>query len=188
MNTQTENIKKLFDIAESAKNVQDYEVASKIFAVLATAALGENSGLHFEYEQANDDLILSLANPDSIGYYDLPAVADTNGNYLCIPLPLVNSSFMNDLIKKGAIYHYQERQEHNREYSDLKDDELESFVISVHQQFESVMDAELVDRCVAVVLRSVEVDVVTNDTTDEDAEMIQYLDPSTLAKLNTECE
>lgn len=181
MNIQTENINKLFDIAESAKSIQDYGLANKAFAVLATAALDDNSGLHFEYEQANDDLIQSLANPDADGYYDLPAVADVNGNYLCIPLPLVSQSFVNDFIKKGAIY--QERREHSREYSVLEGAELESFGLSIRQQFESVMDVEIVERCTNLVLRSVEVGNVAHDT-DE----VQYLSPETLTKLNvTEC-
>lgn len=179
MNIQTENINKLFDTAEKAKSIQDYEVANRIFAVLATVALAENSGLHFEYEQANGGLIQSLANPDTDGYYDLPAVADANGNYLCIPLPLVSQSFMDDFIKKGAIY--QERQEHNREYSDLEGAELESLGLSIRQQFESLMDAEILERSVAVVLRCTESD---DNTADEEDEMIQYLGPSTLANLN----
>lgn len=188
MNTQTENINKLFDTAEKAKSIQDYEVANKIFAVLATAALDDNSGLHFEYEQANGGLVQAIANPDTYGYYDLPAVADANGNYLCIPLPLVSQSFMDDFIKKGAIY--QERREHSREYSDLEGAELESFGLSIRQQFESVMDVEIVERCTNLVLRSVEVGNVAHDT-DEDAEIVQYFSPSTLAKLDIpelECE
>jgi len=129
-----------------------YEIANQIFAVLAIAALAGNSGLHFEYEQADNDLIGSLANPDTDGYYDLPAVADDNGNYLCIPLPLVNTSFMNDFVKKGAIY--QERQEHEREYLDLEGQELEQFGLSIRQEFDSMLDdTDLLNQCVSTVLR-----------------------------------
>ena len=178
MNIQTENINKLFALAENAKNIQDYKTANEIFAVLAIGALDDGSGLHFQYEQANDNLIRSLSDPDGDGYYDLPAVADANGNYPCIPLPLVSESFMDDFIKKGAIF--QERQEHNREYSDLEGAELESLGLSIRQQFESLMDAEILERSVAVVLRCTESDDNTADEEDE----IQYLGPSTLANLN----
>ena len=109
------NIKNLFTLADSAKQIREYELANTIFALLAHHAItNPQSGIKFVYELSGDDIIENLANPHTSGYHDLPAVTYGNDCYLCIPIPLVNREFMNQFICSNPMVI--ERSYHDRNY------------------------------------------------------------------------
>lgn len=115
------SINTLFRIGDAAKNCGMYDIANAAFAVIAYQAISaqrfgshaeksDASRVHFLYESDGDDIIGSLADPDGMGYYDLPALSfyvygptlmggQRESHYLCIPLPLVSRWFTNHMIR-----------------------------------------------------------------------------------------
>lgn len=130
-------IQELFDLANEAKSVGHYEIANKVFCILAYMKLNGESSLRFVYEWIGErwgDLIEHLANPHDDcngGYYDLPAVADSNGNYLCIPLPLLSREFMNKFVM--AQPEFTDQAEH-REYVEMEEAGKVAFAASLHER------------------------------------------------------
>lgn len=145
------SINTLFRIADAAKNCGMYDIANAAFAVIAYQAISaqrfgsqwEESDahrVHFLYESDGDDLIGSLADPEGIGYYDLPAVSfhgpplmggALEAHYLCIPLPLVNRFFTNNmirLVRKDDTYGtcWVERRSHERRHWRLSRERCEA--------------------------------------------------------------
>lgn len=131
-------IQELFDLANDAKSVEMYEVANKVFCILANMKLNGESSLRFVYEWIGErwgDLIEHLANPHddcSGGYYDLPAVADESGNYLCIPLPLLSREFMNRFIMSQP--EFTDQAEHDRKYVEMEEAGKAAFIQSLNER------------------------------------------------------
>ena len=205
------NINKLFQIADAAKHIQAYDIANAIFAVLAKEAINskafgsciepnaEAKKIHFQIEMEGNDLIESLAYPNSAGYYDLPRLVKwgdklmgTNGalesHVLCIPLPLVSRYFCNMLVRLmnkethnmgGGIL---DRPTHERQYWRLGHDtkKVESCRRDLWRRLHEEVSQDEIDAACRLILAHEEYQPVT-------AEDI-YLEPATLAKLKANVE
>ena len=145
------SINTLFRIGDAAKNCGMYDIANAAFAVIAYQAISaqrfgshaeksDASRVHFLYESDGDDIIGSLADPDGMGYYDLPALSfygptlmggQRESHYLCIPLPLVSRFFANNmirLVRKDDTYGtcWVERRSHERRHWHLSHERREA--------------------------------------------------------------
>ena len=151
-----------------------------------------------------DDLIESLAYPNSAGYYDLPRMVKwgdklmgTNGalesHILCIPLPLVNRYFCNMLVRLmskethsmgGGIL---ERPTHERQYWRLGHDteRVEACRRDLWRRFhEEVSQDEIDAACHLILARLAPEYEEFQPVPAEDV----YIGPATLAKLKANVE
>lgn len=106
-------IKKLFAVADDAKNVGDYESANKIWAFLFEGAFRSNHcSVRFEYETDGGDphydlAVLVLEGPVIEGH-----VVDERR--LCIPVPLLSTGAVARFFRDGRVKNM-DREVHNRE-------------------------------------------------------------------------
>lgn len=208
------NINKLFQIADAAKHIQAYDIANAIFAVLANEAINnqtfgsciepnaEAKKIHFQIEMEGDDLIESLAYPNSAGYYDLPRLVKwgdklmgTNGalesHVLCIPIPLVSRYFCNMLVRLmdrethnmgGGIL---ERPAHDRQYWRLGHDTEK--VEACRRDLTRRMYDEVSQEEIELACRLILATPAEPEYQPEPIEEV-YLGPATLARLKANVE
>ena len=209
------NINNLFIIADAAKKIQDYSIANAVFAVIAKAAIDnqafgsthspdvEASKIHFQFETEGDDLIESLAYPNTVGYYDLPRLmkygepmVDINGKLdmytLCIPLPLVSRYFCNMMVSlmDRETYNMEpaiiEREQHDRQYWRLSHDpqRVEACRRDLWRRLLVEASQEQIDEAKNLILFQ-HVAELPEYEPEPVEEQWRWLNPATLAKLKT---
>ena len=212
------NINNLFRIADAAKHIRDYSIANAIFAVIAKAAIDnklfglyiepnpEAVQVHFQIETEGDDLIESLAYPNSAGHYDLSRLVKwgepllgTNrsleSHVLCIRLPLVSRYFCNMLVRLmdretlnmgGGIL---ERPAHEWKYWRLGHDaeRVEACRRDLRRRLLEEVSQEEIDSACYLILAQVEPEY-EEYVTPAIYEEPQWLGPATLVKLKATVE
>ena len=181
------NTNQLFTLASSAKNCGDYLLANEIFAVLAHMSISRTADVYIGYEQnpGCDDIVENLFDKDGAGYYDLPFLFDSDGNYLCIPLPLVSRHFCNHIVWNCIKWQDREEDSHNRNHWRLghKPQNAGAAHRDLRRRFHEIVDESYRDMAIDAILQRIENDIDLHPPTFELAE--QYLGPATLSKLTS---
>lgn len=173
------SINTLFRIGDAAKNCGMYDIANAAFAVIACQAISaqrfgsqreesDASRVHFLYEYDGDDIIGSLADPDGMGYYDLPALSfygptlmggQRESHYLCIPLPLISRFFANNmirLVRKDDTYGtcWVERRSHERRHWRLSHERREAARRDLWRRLVAEVGEDFVQMAAGAILRT----------------------------------
>lgn len=209
------NINTLFRIADAAKHIQAYDIANAIFAVIAAEAIKSKAfggvaepnpeavRVHFQIEMEGDDLIESLAYPNTVGYYDLPRLTkygerQMGGPYeafaLCIPLPLVSRYFCNMLVRLmdreshnmgGGIL---DRPPHERKYWRLSAEKTEACRRDLWRRLYEEVAPEEVESSKLLILAQSEPEYEEYSAPIASEDEAQWLGPATIARLKAAAE
>jgi hypothetical protein len=179
--------KNLFQLADAAKNCGDYELANQIFACLAFQAITGDPGANnvwigYEQDPSREDIVENLADPDCAGYYDLPFLFDGDGNYVCIPLPLVSRHFCNHVVWRCQAWSDREQGDHSRKHWRLShsDDNRQTASRDLWRRFRIECAPQYIQIATNIILRQFTEEPIAEPVTGEE---LRYLGPETLAKL-----
>lgn len=101
--------KKLFLLAENAKNNAEYDIANIVFCHLALKAQKGKNNLKMVVECDDPEYFLE-------DYYALLVLQGENGEYLNIPAPLVNREYLPDFFDEENVS-FIDREYHDRVYT-----------------------------------------------------------------------